>query len=109
MTQLSQQRCRNHALRAAVARCPQCRLYFCRECVSDHEGRVLCAACLRAHLPGTARRRTSVFSFIARTAQLLFGVFLAWLFFYGMARALLSIPSSFHEGEVWSEFEEAGK
>ena len=44
---LSLQRCRNHAEREAVARCPGCGHHFCRECVTEHDDRILCAACLR--------------------------------------------------------------
>ena len=46
MTALAHQRCFNHALREAAARCPGCGNFFCRECVTEHDDRVLCAACL---------------------------------------------------------------
>ena len=46
MDDLLHQRCFNHMLREAVACCPECRRYFCRECVTEHEDKVLCAACL---------------------------------------------------------------
>jgi len=29
------------------------------------------------------------------------GLLVAWLFFYLIGSALLSIPASFHEGELW--------
>ena len=41
------QRCFNHAGREAVARCPECGQFFCRECITEHEDRVLCSACLK--------------------------------------------------------------
>ncbi len=44
---LSGKRCFNHAGREAAARCPGCRRFYCRECVTEHDGRVLCAECLR--------------------------------------------------------------
>ena len=44
MEDLVHQRCFNHMLREAVACCPECRRYFCRECVTEHEDKVLCAA-----------------------------------------------------------------
>ncbi len=47
MTELWTQRCQFHALREAVARCPECQRYFCRECVTEHDERLLCASCLR--------------------------------------------------------------
>ena len=55
---LTFQRCFNHAAREAVARCPACGHYFCRECITEHDDRVICAACLRklARVPLLQRR-----------------------------------------------------
>jgi hypothetical protein len=38
-----------------------------------------------------------------RVAQGLAGLAAAWLVFYLAGRALLMVPSSFHEGSVWKE------
>ncbi|MBT8374528.1 MAG: rhomboid family protein, partial [Deltaproteobacteria bacterium] len=35
MKDLALQRCNNHGQREAVARCPKCRRYFCRECITE--------------------------------------------------------------------------
>lgn len=100
MSDLSLQRCRNHAHREAVALCPECAAYYCRECIAEHDGRVLCAACLRKLLAvaPAARRR---FSGLAAAGRFLWGFLLLWLVFYSVGRALLSLPSSVHEGTVW--------
>jgi len=100
MVGLSHQRCFNHAAREAVARCPECRQFFCRECVTEHDDRVICAACLRklAVVPLKGRRG---FLGLVRIAQLCTGVFLAWLFFYWAGQMLLRLPSSFHDGTAW--------
>lgn len=100
MPGLSQQRCFQHSLREAVARCPGCRRFFCRECVTEHEDRLLCAACLKklAKIPLTRR---SFFVHALRAAQLAFGIFLTVTFFYLLGRQLLAIPSTFHDGSVW--------
>ncbi len=97
---LAQQRCYNHASREAVARCPDCRQFFCRECITEHEDRVVCAACLRklANVPLTRRRG---FVGALRIAQLLLGLIMAWFFFYLVGENLISLPSSFHEGTLW--------
>ena len=97
---LAHQRCFNHATREAAARCPECRRFFCRECVTEHDEKLLCAACLRrlAHSPLTARRW---FAGLGRVAACVSGLFLAWLFFYSLGQALLALPSSFHEGTIW--------
>ena len=44
---LAHQRCFNHATREAVARCPECHHFFCRECITEHDDRVLCTGCLK--------------------------------------------------------------
>ncbi|MEK7685231.1 MAG: rhomboid family protein [Verrucomicrobiota bacterium] len=97
---LSQQRCLNHAGREAVARCPVCHQCYCRECVTEHDDRLICAACLKKAFPPLARRRFRL-ARVLRAGQCALGMLTAWLFFYWMGQALLSIPTSFHEGTVW--------
>jgi hypothetical protein len=100
MSSLVHQRCFTHAQREAVARCPSCHRYFCRECITEHADRVLCASCLKkiAAVPTSKRSRLSV---LVHLAQCVLGLFVAWLFFYFAGRMLLLMPSSFHEGTVW--------
>src|SRR5262249_24354251 len=86
----------NHGEREAVARCPECRQFFCRECITEHDDRVICAACLRklGTVPLFQRR------FLAWTipfVQCVCGFFLAWFFFHLIGEALSSLPSAFHE------------
>jgi hypothetical protein len=99
---LSAQRCFHHSLREAVARCPECRHFYCRECITEHDDRVICATCLRKFAVVTEKKRVS-FAWVPPILQLSVGVTVIWLFFYFFGAALLSIPSSFHEGEVWVE------
>jgi hypothetical protein len=40
-------RCLFHPLREAAARCPHCGGTYCRECVTDEEGKLACPPCLR--------------------------------------------------------------
>jgi hypothetical protein len=100
MLSLSHQRCFNHLLREAAARCPECGHFYCRECITEHDDRVICAACIKrlAKVPFTRR---SGFVAVLRTVQVLAGVFVLWLFFYLVGQTLLSVPSSFHDGTVW--------
>jgi hypothetical protein len=94
------QRCFNHAFREAAARCPECRRFFCRECVAEHDDRVICASCLKKiAAPRLANRRA--FSILIRSVQLVFGVLVAWFFFFVVGEALLRIPASFHDTSVW--------
>jgi hypothetical protein len=97
---LTYQRCFNHATREAVARCPSCGQTFCRECITEHEDRVICAACLRklARVPLLQRRG---FAIALHLGQCLIGALLCWFFFYVIGETLLSLPSSFHEATLW--------
>ena len=100
MEDLAYQRCLNHAAREAVARCPHCGQFFCRECITEHDDRVICAACLKrlARVP-LLRRRGLAGAF--RFVQCLAGVVMVWFFFYLIGEGLLSLPASFHEGTLW--------
>src|SRR5437867_12018246 len=100
MPSLAHQLCFNHAEREAVARCPECRRFFCRECVTEHDDRVICAACLRklAHQPLLKR---PAFAAALRAMQCALGLFVAWFFFYLIGTGLLALPNSFHEGTLW--------
>lgn len=99
---LTRQRCFNHPRREAAALCPECKRYFCRECVTDHEDRVLCASCLKALKKDKGRKR-GILAPALRLSQAVFGIVITWLFFYYLAEALLSIPDSFHDGTIWKE------
>ena len=100
MPALSHQRCFHHASREAAARCPECGQFYCRECITEHDDRVICAACLKklAKVPFMQR---SVFVGVVRSVQLMFGLFVLLIFFYLLGQSLLSVPSSFHDGTVW--------
>jgi hypothetical protein len=97
---LAQQRCFNHGEREAVARCPECGRFFCRECITEHDDRVVCTACLRklAHKPLLQRKGVAG---LFRVGQCLLGLGVAWFFFYLVGEGLVSLPSSWHEGTLW--------
>ncbi|MGB8355531.1 MAG: rhomboid family protein [Chthoniobacteraceae bacterium] len=98
--QLIAQRCHHHGDREAVARCPECGLFYCRECVTEHDDRVICASCLRKS-SGTVKSRRQRFAWLGRLLVCGVGILVAWLFFYSMGRLLLLTPTSFHEGTLW--------
>jgi hypothetical protein len=100
MQNLLNQRCFNHAGREAVARCPECRQFFCRECVTEHDDRFVCSACLKK-LARTKLARRPVFVGFLRFAQCAVSLLIAWFFFFLIGDALLRLPASFHEGTLW--------
>ena len=73
-------RCANHPARQAVSKCLSCGNFFCRECVTEHEGRLLCAACVSRDVAEAAskpRRYAALGASVTLTASLI----AAWLFF----------------------------
>jgi uncharacterized paraquat-inducible protein A len=102
MAVLVAQRCLNHTLREAVARCPECGNFFCRECITEHEDRVVCSSCLKKLTKKTETKRRNLAP-IARAMFAFCGLLIAWFFFFIIGRMLVNIPTSFHEGTVWEK------
>lgn len=97
---LHQQHCLNHHQREAAARCPECGHFYCRECITEHDDRVICAACLKKILRVEGKTRVS-YALLGRAAVFCFSTLTAWLAFYWIGRILLSIPTEFHDGTIW--------
>jgi uncharacterized paraquat-inducible protein A len=96
------QRCLHHPVREAVARCPECGQFFCRECITEHDDRVICSSCLKKLTVRTEARRRS-FAPAFRVAAAVAGLLVAWMFFFIIGRMLVKIPTRFHEGTVWKQ------
>lgn len=96
MSALIHQRCSNHPGREAAVRCPECGRFFCRECVTEHLGRMMCADCVArlALAGGRSESRAS----LVWLAMALGGVVFAWLIFYYLGMSLARIPSTFFGG-----------
>ncbi|HUE02176.1 MAG TPA: hypothetical protein VMR62_21580 [Bryobacteraceae bacterium] len=95
---LLHQRCWNHELREAVCRCPACGRHFCRECVTEHETRLLCAACLLALAqvaPASRSPGRSLWTPVAAAG----GLLLSWLVFYIGGEILLELAA--HAERTW--------
>jgi hypothetical protein len=101
MASLAAQRCFHHPSREAVARCPECGHYYCRECITEHEDRVICASCLRERA-GKREKRKSRLGGVLVAGRWAMAFLVAWIYFHCIARMLVSIPSAFHEGTLWS-------
>ena len=102
MSSIALQRCFNHGLREAAARCPECERFFCRECVTEHAGRVICASCLKAIAAREGQRGGKRRGLVA-TGHCLGALLLLWLVFYALGRMLVAMPAAFHEGRMWQE------
>jgi hypothetical protein len=73
--------CFNHAERLAAARCPECGHSYCRECITEHDGRLVCAVCLRKHSPAGLQRR-NWYKAIALPVMGVAALSASWLVFY---------------------------
>lgn len=100
--ELASRRCANHWQREAAARCPGCGRYFCRECITEHEDRILCAACLK-NLAQEHKKRGVSAAILLRAVQVVISLFVLWIFFYYVGKGLLLMPDEFHEGTVWED------
>ncbi|MSU47482.1 MAG: rhomboid family protein [Opitutus sp.] len=103
--QLHVRRCARHVAREAAVRCPGCAEFFCRECVVEHDGKLLCAACVTRAV-GVEKPRRQRLAALRRMAATLGGVLLLWLIFYALGAVLLKIPPNFHDGTVWKKLVE---
>ena len=101
MSALAAQRCLNHPQREAAARCPSCGHFFCRECVTEHDDRVICARCLAA-LARAGQERRSALRHVGAALAGAGGLLLLWLCFFLLGKMLLSIPSTFHSA-LWMQ------
>src|SRR5580658_4298793 len=70
LLRLRHARCLFHPLREAAARCPPCGGTFCRECVTDEDGKLACPPCLRR----MARPPAPKLSLTRRFRQILAGL-----------------------------------
>jgi hypothetical protein len=84
----------NHALREAAVQCPSCKRFFCRECVTEHAGRMICVTCVAILAHGGKKTIRTIRLRWTATAAL--GLLIAWLVFYYLGLTLARIPSEFH-------------
>ncbi len=97
---LRHQRCWNHEAREAAVRCPLCKRHFCRECVTEHDERLLCAGCLNKLVRRGSRNRGRL-AWARRALSCAFGMLVAWVVFYTMGQLLPQIPTPPEEGAAW--------
>lgn len=91
-----------HTEREAVARCSSCGGFYCRECVVDHAGRLVCASCLAKTTAASAEAKPKrSFAGLRRGVTLIAAVLVLWVLFYTVGSLLLSVPADFHEGTIW--------
>lgn len=98
VAKILRQACTHHPDRESVGRCPECTHTYCRECITEHEGRVICAACLEAQQVKRTERAGGMTKVLKGITGILMGFALAIGFYYLLGWGLLQIPENFHEG-----------
>jgi hypothetical protein len=91
---LIDQRCWHHPSREAVVRCPECARFYCRECVIEHLGRMICSDCVANKTAASTAGRFPTLRWSVFAAG---GFLLAWVIFYYLGVALARVPSAFFE------------
>lgn len=84
-------RCVLHTQREAAARCPECKRFFCRECITEHDGRVLCSGCLaeQGQDQKESRRDTEK---LRMTAQLIVALLILMMMFLSVGIIIQILP-----------------
>ena len=98
MTAVARRKCLHHPAREAAARCPSCARFFCRECVTEHQGRLACTDCLKA-AAAPREKHGIAWKTLLRPLAAVAGLLLAWMLFYYAGSLLTRIPSSAHGAE----------
>lgn len=107
MNPLGASKCINHGEREAVARCPECQHYFCRECITEHGGRVICSTCLQKSILADQEKVSdgNVRKFLGHAVTTLYALFcllILWGAFYVLGQFLLSLPADYHANTLGS-------
>jgi hypothetical protein len=97
---LRQQRCVNHPQREASARCPECSRFYCRECITEHDDRVLCASCLEK-IARREKPKGSRWTPLMRAGLVALSFAVIFIVLLMLGDFLLSIPSQFHSTGGW--------
>ena len=90
-TNLQFNKCFNHMDRESVAICLECKEHFCRECIIDHEGRMLCASCIDKVTVKDEKKKDNVF--LKAFSYTLFSFVLLSIIFFIFYSFLFSITS----------------
>lgn len=87
--------CHNHPQREAVAKCPICDHFYCRECVTEHDSKFVCVGCLSTISKKEKKSSNILFKVVRLIVLSIFSILTAWYFFNIIGSLLLKIPSSF--------------
>ncbi|MDA0812251.1 MAG: rhomboid family protein [Verrucomicrobia bacterium] len=97
------QTCLNHPSREAAALCPKCKRSFCRECITEHDYRMICANCLAEHREESVKVKREIRLPLMPVLQIVIGVIVIWTVYYQIGEILVEIPTELHDGKLWEQ------
>jgi hypothetical protein len=97
---LIRERCWHHPDREAAGRCTGCARFFCRECITEHDDRFICATCLERAARARTHRGTRVFQTTLLTCA---GFIAAWVAFYAAAEWFASRAHEWQDNKTWQQ------
>lgn len=101
-TAMHARRCVLHAQREAAARCPGCKRFYCRECITEHDGKVLCSGCLTENTRERSEKKQGSGHF-KMTAGLIGTFLVLLLIFFSMGVLIQILPEKI---DINIDFEE---
>lgn len=106
---LRSRRCVRHSAREAAGLCSVCGAAFCRECLTEHDHRLVCAGCLPKSDAAAKPRRGAGLRRMRRAAGVLAAAVFLLTAFYLFGATLVKIPPTFHDGTIWQPDGERGE
>jgi len=96
-------RCVNHSSRESVAICPVCSKTYCRECITEHKGKMLCRNCLEEQIQKNNKAKKNRTKIKATIMIVLFvtAFFSSWFFFALTGYFLASMPQKYHLSKIF--------
>jgi len=100
-------RCSNHPSREAVARCPICQKFYCRECITEHDGKMLCKYCLESKIESQKNdKKSSLFLKQVIIVILFISSFaLSWFLFAMLGKIIMLFPQKYHFSQYENSYE----
>ena len=95
------QTCLNHPTREAAALCPTCKRPFCRECITEHDYKMICANCLADLRKAKTEKKREVRLPLMPVLQVVIGLIVLWTIYFQIGEILVNIPVELHDGKVW--------
>ena len=98
------QTCLNHPDREAAAQCPSCKRPYCRECITEHDYKMICANCL-SELSAEQGAKSRGFSLpIMPVFQITAAFLILWTVYYQLGDLLIDLSDSFRSWQEWPGF-----